>query len=1089
MPTQTIQSGSSLLHINDLSSPAVKLDVTKDRALLKEPEVSEFTGYDILRRGILRPERGRKPAGISIPVADQPIVSAVGLSDLASVVRNHRYSVDLDELGILVKTTTSGSYVSATGVISSVGTGWEFTEGDVCAIHLPVEMRGVYPIFEAEPSAAGTINIPAGLHPDVGSITLDVIHSTPLAERLIAVADETDWLVKTPALYKKEGPFVSEVEAGLVIDNSDERQATESSDTAPTLATRYQLNDSIDTEGGITPNDQHKVQVLSEIEGNLRGVLMTNGRKFWLLQGGRLKLMIDLGDDSLKGQKWRTARIARNRIMLVNPKYAPRVLHLDSVELKTGEVSGDETLAGCVTPVKPRDVENRNPDLNVAASWLGFGDVISPAGGLESDRHYKIKIRGVNLEDDLETEFVQVFSAASLSFPTDQHATLKENILTGAADKAISVYMATRDDGGFAPPFHSRITHIEVWRSTASTANDTDAPDTYFLESRMEVVTLVANEAGPSVGEDYPLFNLTPRAESYPVQIADAIAPNLGPLTSEDLLAGGLPPICQDVVALEGVTFCFGKADATIVKPTVDGVDFFGGVDASGGGFNHSVSSSKSRFTSTGPTAIYTNYTFLSGDKFEVLHGGRDANDLTIPTGVFDINARISTTVVELEDEISSVVTAGNKGSGHILRPYTINWPKILSDEEVWYSRTDKFNPESFPVRVKTLSRTGDIFRRAVKVSSFIVVVMDRGVHLLRLNGTLVVVDTIADSGEGTPWPDSVVVVGTAVLWATQQGLRVLISSPEADIEGRRARISPVGDERFRSWFEDAFVSGEVIDAGIDEINGCVRFRRAIITSLGTHYQVLQYNYRTDSFVFLDDDSGFIYANTVDVFGGDNSQRLYSVSDTGNIFEVNHEESTHPYDSLTLQGTLDKSYIITATSIERRTSAVFSPSMAGDVIRFRVGSVEYIRTITTATDKKLNFSSVPASLRGAVFVIAAVRTKIRFSPLLGKLTSSVKTVEKVQIKSRKGAQHASSEGLTLKVFSDFRDSEQAQGTVDIFDVDDSGKSTKNEVSSIEGQGAALEFQIETRDARTDFELQQVEVTVREDSDVLVDSKS
>ncbi|MCH7863980.1 MAG: biotin/lipoyl-binding protein, partial [Proteobacteria bacterium] len=145
------------------------------------------------------------------------------------------------------------------------------------------------------------------------------------------------------------------------------------------------------------------------------------------------------------------------------------------------------------------------------------------------------------------------------------------------------------------------------------------------------------------------------------------------------------------------------------------------------------------------------------------------------------------------------------------------------------------------------------------------------------------ITETIADTAEGTPWPDSVVVVGTAVLWASRQGIRVLIASPEADIEGRRARISPIGEQRFRSWFEDAFNNNEVIDAGVDEINGCVRFRRAIITPLGTHYQVLQYNYRNDSFVFLDDDSGFIYANTVDVSGTGDSQRLYSVTKTGNV--------------------------------------------------------------------------------------------------------------------------------------------------------------------------------------------------------------
>ena len=1077
MPVKTIQSGDSLLHIHDLSSPEVKVDVTKDRAILREPEVSEYTGFDILRRGSLRPERGRKPVGISVPIADQPIVSAIGLSAFSSVIRNRRYSLDLDEFGVRALAANTGTYTSSSGLITSVpNANYDFTEGDVCAIYAPVSLRGVYPVL-ARDTGAETITIKSGIAPG-SATTFDIFHNTPFAERLsVPSTGDTDWLVKTPALYTKEGPWVTEESVGFLISNGDERVASEESMDSPVLATRYQLNDSLDTEGNLTPDDHHKIQVISEKEGNLRGVLLTNGRKFWLLQNSTLKLMMDLGDDALLGQTWRTTRIARNRILLVNSKYAPRVLHLDAKEPSVGQISGDETLAGCVAPIKPRDVENRNPDLNTASSWLAFSDVISPVGGLESDRHYKIKIRGVNLEDNLESEFVQVFSAASLALPTDQHATLKENILTGAADKSISVYMATRDNGGFSPPIHSRITYLEVWRSTASTANDTDAPDVYYLESRMEISVLFGNEKESST--DHPLFELTPPAAGFPVQIADSIIPNFPVVTAADLSAGGTPPICKDVVSLQGVTFCFGKADASIVKPIMEGNDYF-----LLNLLDHSIVSSKSRINGTG---AFSNYTFVPGDKFRVLYGGRNAAGETLPSGDFAIERRVTGNVLELTTEISPVVTTGSSVIGVIVRSFEINWPRILSDEEVWFSRTDIFAPESFPVRVKTVSRSGDIFRRAVKVSNFIVMVMDRGVHLIRLEGTNVVVDTIAESGEGTPWPDSVVVVGTAVIWASQQGLRVLIASPEADIEGRRARITPLGDDRFRSWFSDAFNNGETIDAGVDEINGCVRFRRAISTPLGTHYRVLQYNFRNDSFVFLDDDSGFIYASCVDVTGGDDSQRLYSVSDTGNVFEVNHEEDVHPYDNLTLQDTLGSNYIVSSTSIERDTAAVFSPSMAGDIIRFRIGDNEYIRTIATATDRRLTFAAITVSLVGAVFVIAAIRTKIRFSSLRGALLGSVKTVEKVQVKARKGDRHLSSEKLSLKVFNEFGAVEQDAGTIGIFDPGDSGKTTESEVSSIGGQAAALEIQIETIDARTDYELEQVEISVREEADILVDS--
>ena len=1077
MPSETVQDGESLRHIYDLTSPEVKLDLTKDRSLLKEPEVSEYTGFDILRRGVLRPERGRKPVGISIPVADQPIVSAVGLSDLASVLRNRRYSVDNNSLGINANGADTGAYTASTGIITSVAAGYDFTKGDVCAIYSPVSHRGVYPVLSRD-TGASTLTIKTGIAGSDDTVIFDVFLNTPWGRRLVLNAAAADWLVKSPALYDLEGPWEQAQADGFVFMNSDERVASETSAAKMTLASFYQKNDALDSGGNLAPSNFHKVQILDEPDGNLRGILMTNGRKFWLLQGGVLKLMMDLNDDDLLGQTWRHTRIARNRIMLVNKKYPPRVLHLDAKELTEGEVSGEETLAGCITPIKPREIENPNPDLNTVASWLGkgFNNVI---GGLTPSRNYKVKIRGVNLDDALESEFVQVLAAQNDSIPTDQSAT-KENILLASGDESITVFMSTESDtGGFSPPLDPRITHIEVWRSTAALLVGDDAPDVYFLESRMEIATLIANETQGT--QNHVLFETSPRAESQPVQIADTIITNFTPLTSEDLLAGGLPPICQDVVSLEGVTFCFGKADTTVVEPVINATDYLT-VDS-----DHTIASSKTRINGA---SEFTNYVFVAGDKFRILHGGRDANGNTVPLGDFLIEGKIDANNIDLTTQISTVTTVGDSLKGQIIRPFTIKWTKILSDEEMWYSRTDKFNPESFPVRVKTLSRTGDIFRRAVKVSKFIIAIMDRGVHLIRINPLAVggvTIDTIADSGEGTPWPDSVVVVGTAVLWASQQGLRVLLASPEADIEGRRARISPIGDERFRFWFESAFNAGEIIDAGVDEINGCVRFRRAIITDTGTHYQVLQYNYRNDSFVLLDDDSGFIYASTVDLTGANDSQHLYSVTDTGNVFEVNHEEKAHPYDNLVLQDTLGADYLISGISIQHTTSAVFSPSMAGDIIRFRVGGDEYIRTITTATDKKLTFTAVPVPLSGVVFVIAAVRTKIRWSALKGKLQTSVKTVEKVHIKARKGSRHLSSENLNLKTFSDFRDVEQKTGTVDIFNVDDSGKTTENEVSSIEGQGSSLEVQIETRDARTDYQLQKVEVTLREESDVLVDA--
>jgi hypothetical protein len=451
-----------------------------------------------------------------------------------------------------------------------------------------------------------------------------------------------------------------------------------------------------------------------------RGILVTTGRYFHLLQDGAYAYHLDLGVAAMEGEPWCMTQIAHNRVMLTSNKFAPRILQLN--QDADSSATTDVSLAGLIAPVKPPEIESQDEDdSQEVKSWRM--QAVNSKGVLDPG-DYRVLVRGVNHEDALESEFVPVYD--------DSDADNRD--ITAIQDDAISVYMEDAAATGgeydsYAPPLHERMTHIQVWRTLADGA-------TYYLESEIELARLNHNEdtsSTPGIVDVVP--GLDP--EGYPIRLSDSEALGLTPITAADLAAGGLPPICKQAVSLQGVTLCFGKADDPNQTATAYSR------------FLHLLSGDDQgdAFTLTG---AFTNYVYADGDLLEVVYP-------VARRRITPIDGKTSANEISLD--------AANDGSNPgthavIKRPYTIEYPTIDSDEDCWYSRTDKFAPESFPTRTLRISDIGDTFMYAINVQNYVAVIMRNGVHLLYLSGSTLTKDTIANYGEGTPWENSVVTLG-----------------------------------------------------------------------------------------------------------------------------------------------------------------------------------------------------------------------------------------------------------------------------------------------------------------------------------------
>jgi len=949
-------SDEVLIHA-DMSDPNVDMDLTSDPWNIPPELASEILGRDVLRRGRIAPDGGRRPLGVTNPDSDD-LVDAWGIDfkGLSGV----RYS----------DVYLAARYTAAVGSLQKLTSPYAWPEA----------MIGGY-------------------------------------------------------IYRSSDGRVSAAETA--------RKITGISTTAETDDT---LEWAPDMSGAWVGFD--KFNILYNSEYDKRGIWVTNGRKFWLLHDATWGLYLDLGSDDYLGERWDCCRISTNLVMFVSEKYPSRIVHLSDGTISGA--SGNESLAGLITPKKPEEIETAgDDDGNTEKSWI----MTAVAGGSLSAGDYRVLLRAVNLDDSAESRFVPAYDAGDLD----------DRDITAALNNLLKVNTPLRQTH-YPPPLHERWTHLEVWRTQAGGA-------AYFLERRIEIADLDNESAGGAVLDC--LVEQSPPAQNA-CTMSDANLAGQTQASATDLLAGYPPPICRKVETLGDVTICAGKANASRTNPIAYNRMYY--IDpADAATYTHLT---RKLADATNP---WTNYTWQDGDEFYII-----SCDQAV-TGAYPISARDNAGQLELEapgpgENLTAVY-------GYIQRPYELDWPFIESDEHIHYSRTDTFAPESFLTRTLTISNTGDKLRDIVRVGPYVAVIMSEGIHLLYVDSGELLCDTVSAAGDGTPWEHSVVVFENNVVWATPTGPRLMVVSNAADDRGHRGVIGQLDqDGRMRQWFEAAYAAGETIDVGLDTLNGAIRFRRTIDANT---FQVLQYSYRTNHWTKLDDDNGVAYARSS--YAGDDEEEaavIYSVTAEGNVFEVNYQGIEHPYDDYNVEDTtLGGGWTSTTTKIEKL--AQFHASMIGDMVRFTSVANEAVdgagRVIRNADNDKIEFDALPAAASG--FIIGATRFRMRFAPYQGAFRENVKTIEAVGVRALPGPRNTENEdwpdppegALTVRAYRNHDDeaaSEDEDG-IAIWDDDDVAYTSKDAASNVECQGQAITLEIECLHARTDFRLKGVEMRIRE----------
>ena len=1017
MPAASTQSAKNV-RVYQLANPMVQLDVTSDPWNVDKDSASLVIGRNVVHPGVFGPEGGRFPVGSSIPESDRPVVAAFGL-DFKDPVR--------------IRFRDSATERGDQGVGAVIIPRYTVTEVDT-------DNDGVN-------DATAVKRLPQATH--------ELVNRYPTAWP----AEMVDAL-----FFENEDGRIGEIQKGRILDIVTTTEIDDTIRVRPVGLLTLTASDA---------NEDYKLTSVYIAERDLRGVLATNGRKFWIIQSGSAQQVLDLGSDDFLGLTWDMARIHPHLIMLTHPKYAPRILRLDA-ELGNTTVATNESLAGLITPTKPEFEEY--PGEQIKTSWamaattggnitgLAAGD-----GGASEEAKCRIKVRGVNLEDNAESEFVDVYAGQTLL----DYLSVAEGNLVYVFNYRIPQTTGVQKD--WSPPFHERWTHLEVWRTTALGVD-------YFLEKRVTIIDQ-QNEWASADGNIVEVLitqDVTAPGTNGDLQtcaLSDEDLTGLPQMLRADRNSGRTPPICQRVASLEGVTICGGKADAGYTNPVAYGSAFRSIA------YKWTTTTTSIFVDSGGP---FTNYVYRPGDLFEVT--ASDGNVLGL--GRYPITAKTDTNTIVVPTLPGTTVSIV---SGHILRPFEIEWSRIESDEEIWHSRTDKFAPESFTTDKIIMSQIGDVFKSFTNVGRYIAVLYRSGVHLLHRAG-LTLEKTTVGFNQGTPWADSVVATEETVLWAHPDGIRTMKVFQDINERGNRAEIKDFGTAITRSWFREAFDNDWDIDSGVDELNGCVRWRRKEDSN---GYQVLQFSLRTQKFTLLDDDNGVAYAKTAKAETEETTvSHLYSVDSSGAAFRVNYQGTEDAYPDVTVDDVLDDTYQFSGVRIMKQ--GAFLASMLGDTVRFYsdTESVDEVsRVITGATVDEIRFDEVTELAEGDRFVVGAVRFKVKHPVIMGTSPSTIKTVEGVRVHAHPGPRNTKGDWpdtvpgkISVRSYDNFNDVpfDEKANEITVFEDDADGKTDQDRISALDGQGRAIEIEVEQVGARSDFRIELVEVRVREETSEIGD---
>ena len=1066
-----------------IASLGLQLDLTSDAWNLDDNSVPVIEGLDVIHRGIVRPDGGRKaidtyPAGSDISVDNISTVWACNLYGKSPLVFRGAMASD---------TAYSGHNIILSRYYTAAGS------------------PRIFSLFDFWPQE--------------------------LIGALIAI--DSDGRYQTPKFARCTNVVDNVLHYAALLDGT-------------LLSPFYALR---------------KFCVYGSVDADRRGVVVSDGRRFYVLRGYTWTLWHDLGDDSYLGVRWEITQISETRILLVAPNQIPRALNL---------IYHENTLSGGISPLRvppteafyyaglipPRtplrndSMPSMSPDVTTMMCIYG---TVDPTRTLSYSEATGIKLRGVNLETGAESQFADAYNYMHVVDATEPSQTMQVNFAfsdgqttagtkisspiltyyqflsgdqlvvygpsgvagtfpvtgkTGATEIQVSgaawgvgvtgIYaeVLTTASGNvraiinlntqaFYPalqlPLDEKWTHIEIWRTDS-------AGGTYYLESRIEIPVdlqdpVYAEPAGgwpnPTDGGQMLLGSpVLGDLEVLPCQSRDAQLVSRTPLLSADISSGRPPPICKQAVQVQGVTICLGAATVEQKRATYYARAFYL--------YEASYDHTNGRLTKgTWPQTDLTNYTVTVGDEFFFfISTDNDYVGVAVP-----IASKVSSTVLQLGAPLPLTTQTV---TGFIRRAVEVDWPIIRSDELVYHSRTDKFAPESIVSDPVRLSAIGDTFRRAVVVGNFCVVVMNSGVHLLWPTANGLELETVASSGMGTPWKDSVVVYDNAAIWATDKGPVAMTVSSDPDSEGRRGKITPLDAGRMRSWFEDARNAGDDIDAGVDPGNACIRFRRkpASQPELG---DALQLCISTGQWTVIKWDSGTRYVTTR--FAGDTEtteERLYSMC-LGNLFQENYYSDTHRYDGFLSKGVISAVDGIAFTQLGGGVQQIarsnplplFSTAMTGDVITISSpGTARHgqSRIILVSPGSAIQFEDIAGLAEGDAFIIGPVKFRVRTGPLVSTDEEHVKVIDGIRVDALPGSQ-APYEDISVRSFENYQESAVDEDTVPIFADDEAGYKTKDRCSSVSSADSDMQVEVEHVDNASDWHLRRANAIVREESSI------
>lgn len=1063
---RSVEKDNIILTDYDLSEAPV-LNLGSPLQRLREGEASIVEDLDILTPSALKTSLRPAPVGVDLPPG---LINAWGVSDAGLIVSR--------ESGViqprLLHSFTTPTYDTGTGnvTLSGVNTGTPFFDAST-EDKLFIRNFGVFDIdpsqgsYPAGPDTAvhigGGLPLPASLS---GAIIFSPEMEFYFAQNLLSEAGPSSGLPMS--LLRRSGEWDTSLVGGYVVLGDDLRNYDTAYYTIASIASFARPNDTLRLSGreiAMAANDQKygfwKFEVIGAKRFSLKGVLSTDGRRLHLTTNMGTTLVHDFGS-GYEGTRWELSRLSFNRFLLVSPTRRPHVLYLDGRVLPAG-----------LFPPRPDYARiSQSTDQRQGVAWLAnvATQGTDLGGSLTQGTKLKVMVRLVNLQDAVYSDFVPVLLQHSSdedggldAVPNEAADNAVFEIPITAGNKGVIISPSSGTDRrtdkltGHHPPVETRATHLEVWRTLSASGG------VFYLESRILLADPARNERvndAQDLDAYYAIVNQTNKGvpagaspgtdeilQRLPVSLSDTSLPGLPVLTiSEEESSGGLPPICRRSVSLSGVTLCFGRAGDDRTNPRV---------------IIRKTCFRKGRYNPT--TGVLDNpganlnlrHEVRPDSKLVILRGGSTSAPLySFPLGEYSLVDDLGLTVGDYHALTLPLPTGLVPGSntcdnivGYLEFTEEVSWPAIETDEDVWYSRTDVFQPENFPPRVLNLSRTGDTFRNAVLVGKYVVVIMDQGVHLLYLSGVTLVPVEIESNSAGTPWEDSVVVLGKTVFWATPNGVRSLVTSNETNEQGDLAVIAEVFGDRLKSWFRKAYDEGYTVDGGYDPLNQVLRWRRV----RGDDSEAVQICLRTQRVSIAPNDPGDFHVVT-DVFGGRN--RLYSVSRAGGLFEV------FPNDPAVVTGDTSTHSIGPA--------AVMGPGLAhrhGDYILLQPGDI--LRKIRTSDMASITFDPVdPTGLTS--FTIGQSRLRIRYAPMRGVKPEATKTVEEITLRALGTGQ------VTLRLLA----SDGTQGSQDVPLGDDAGLKPSSRVSSLVKASPSLEAEISSSD---DLDLDVMLVRLREET--------